>query len=79
MSTSARNSDPRRYVQISNVLRGQIDNGTYKPGEVLPSLGRLAASFAVHRKTAQHAMWVLASEGLVALAPGYGYYVLESS
>jgi DNA-binding GntR family transcriptional regulator len=79
MSTSAFDSDPRLYVQISNILRGQIEDGTFKPGDSLPSLGALAASFAVNRQTAQHAMRVLAGEGLVELVPRYGYYVYEPS
>lgn len=79
MSTSAVNPDPRLYVQISNTVRGQIEDGTFKPGDSLPSLGALAESFAVNRQTAQHAMQVLAGEGLVELVPRYGYYVCEPS
>jgi DNA-binding GntR family transcriptional regulator len=79
MNASAFGSDPRLYVQISNTLRGQIEDGTFKPGDSLPSLSVLAESFAVGRQTAQHAMRVLADEGLVNLVPRYGYYVCEPS
>jgi DNA-binding GntR family transcriptional regulator len=79
MSTSDFHLDPRLYVQISAALRGQIEDGTLKPGDALPSLGKLAASFAVCRQTAQHAVRVLVGEGLVELVPRYGYYVCESS
>jgi DNA-binding GntR family transcriptional regulator len=79
MSTSAFSSDPRLYMQISDALRSQIEDGTLKPGHAMPSLGTLAVSFAVCRQTAQRAMRVLVDEGLVELVPRYGYYVCESS
>jgi GntR family transcriptional regulator len=66
-------------MQIADSLRKQIEDGTYKPGDALPSLGKLAASFVVCRQTAQHAMLVLVGEGLVELVPRYGYYVCDPS
>jgi DNA-binding transcriptional regulator YhcF (GntR family) len=47
MSNSVRCSDPRLYVQIADALRGEIEGGTLKPGDALPSLGKLAESFGV--------------------------------
>jgi GntR family transcriptional regulator len=79
MSTSSFNPDPRLYVQISDALRGQIEDGTLKPGKPMLSLGKVATSFTVSRRTAQRAMQVLVNEELVWLVPGLGYFVCESS
>ncbi len=79
MNNASLYPDPRRYVQIRDRLRGQIGNGTLKPGDQMPSLSKLAGSFAVSRQTAQHAMQVLANEGPVQFVPGRGYYVCEPS
>jgi DNA-binding GntR family transcriptional regulator len=79
MSRSAFDSDPRLYVQISDVLRGQIENGTLKAGKPMLSLGEVARSFVVSRQTAQRAMQVLVDERLVWLVPGLGYFVCESA
>jgi DNA-binding GntR family transcriptional regulator len=70
MSSSSANPDPRLYVQVSDALREQIMDGTLKAGAPMPSLGEIAASFTVHRRTARHAMQVLASERLVQFVHG---------
>jgi DNA-binding GntR family transcriptional regulator len=79
MSRSAQGCDPRLYVRISDVLRGQIEEGTLKAGKPMTCLGEVARSFAVSRPTAQRAMHVLVDEGLVWLVPGLGYFVCESA
>ena len=68
-------SDPRRYVQIASSVRGQIVNGTLRPGDPVPSLAKLAATFAVGRRTACHAVQILLHEELVWYVPGLGYYI----
>ncbi len=79
MNTSGICSDPRLYVQISDVLRVQIEDGTLAAGNPMPSLEEMATSFTVSRRTARHAMQVLVDEGKVWLVPGLGYFVCESS
>jgi GntR family transcriptional regulator len=79
MSTPAFIPDPRLYVQISDALRGQIEDGTFKAGKPMVSLGTVAASFTVSRRTARRAMQVLVDEEMVWLVPGLGYFVCESS
>jgi len=77
MSTSAFRDDPRLYVQIANALREQIRDGTYKPGDAMPPIGELVTSHRVCRRTAGHALQVLADDGLVQFFPGLGYFVCE--
>ncbi len=79
MSSAALLRDPRLYMKIAGSLLARIEDGTCKPGDQLPTLGRLAGTFEVSRQTAQHAMQVLAGEGLVCFVPGRGYYVCEPS
>jgi DNA-binding GntR family transcriptional regulator len=79
VSMSAVDPDRRLYMQISDALRSQIKDGTFRPGKPMPSLGILATSFAVSRRTTQHALQVLADEGLAWLVPGLGYFVCEWS
>jgi DNA-binding GntR family transcriptional regulator len=68
-------TDPRRYVQIANSLRGQIITGTLRPGDPMPPLAKVKATFGVGRRTARHAVQVLVNEELVWYVPGLGYYV----
>jgi GntR family transcriptional regulator len=71
--------DPRLYLKIAGSLLVGIEDGIYKPGYVLPSIGALAKSFSVSRQTAGLGMQVLVDEGLVQRVPGRGYYVCEWS
>jgi DNA-binding GntR family transcriptional regulator len=52
-----------RYIRLARLLRGQIENGTYPPGSLLPSSKRLATAHAVSTATALHALEVLVSSG----------------
>jgi DNA-binding GntR family transcriptional regulator len=70
-------SEPRRYRQAANSLRKQIMDGTYKPGELLPSIGTICATYGISRQTVGKALGVLAREGLVEFVRGLGYFVCE--
>ncbi|MEN8115277.1 MAG: GntR family transcriptional regulator, partial [Actinomycetota bacterium] len=52
-----------RYVHISQQLRGLILEGTYKPGEAIPSEAELMSMFGTARGTVRQAVDVLVSEG----------------
>jgi GntR family transcriptional regulator len=52
-----------RYIRLARLLRGQIENGTYPPGSLLPSSKRLAAAHAVSKATALHALEMLLDSG----------------
>ncbi len=55
-----------RYIWLAKLLRGWIEDGTYPPGSLLPSLpssARLAAVHSVSRATALHALEVLTKSG----------------
>lgn len=50
-----------RYITLARLLRGQIEDGTYKRGELLPSSTRLAKVHKVSRATALRALEALKS------------------
>ena len=69
--------DPRAYVRIAALVRRQIADGTYAPGQPVPSITRLVQEHGVARETASHALHVLEDEGLVYRVPGLGYFVTQ--
>ena len=68
-------SDPRLYRQVASSLRAQITDKTYKPGDMLPSIGAICTTYGISRQTSGKALRVLSNEGLVQFVPGRGYYV----
>ena len=52
-----------RYIQLAKLLRGQIEDGTYPLGSLLPSASQLAEAHTVSRATARHALEVLVKSG----------------
>jgi GntR family transcriptional regulator len=71
--------DPRpSYVQLADLLRRGIADGTYPPGSRLPGLRKLAEDYGVANATAGKAVDVLQREGLVVSRPGLGTLVREA-
>lgn len=64
------------YLQLADILRGQIEDGTLEAGRPLPSLVTLMGEYEVARGTAAKAQQVLVSEGLARRAPGKGIFVV---
>jgi DNA-binding GntR family transcriptional regulator len=65
--------------QIAADLRGQIERGELAPGDMLPSIVKLAERYQVATRTVQKALGILKREGLVEGEPGYGTFVVERS
>lgn len=63
------------YVQLADVLRGQITSGEIR-GRV-PSPRSLAQEYDVAIGTARRALEVLREEGVIISAPGRGHYTAE--
>ena len=62
-------------LQVADALRGEIAAGTLAPGNKLPSIRSLAERFGVAPMTAQSAIDMLRSEGLIYTSPGRGTFV----
>jgi DNA-binding GntR family transcriptional regulator len=65
------------YQQVAAILRDRITAGEIAPGARLPSIAGLVQEFGIARTTASKALHVLIGEGLAAVTPGWGTYVVE--
>lgn len=72
------NTDSHLYQQIAEALRRQIAQGELGPGDRLPSMRDLAATYGCTPGTISRAYAVLADEGLVAGHRGGGTHVTEA-
>src|SRR5688572_30218211 len=63
-----------QYIQIADLLRSRIDDGTYAAGSQMPSEPELADELGVSRVTVNRAIGVLRSAGHVKVRRGAGTY-----
>ncbi len=76
MNSINRNSRPL-YILVKEEIDDRIINGTYQPGERLPSEAKLAEEFGVSRATLREALRVLEKEGKVNRRQGVGTFITE--
>ncbi len=69
--------EEKRYQQLQNFLKLQIQKGYYIVGGYLPSENELCSSFSITRTTARKALEELAGEGFIERHHGKGSIVLE--
>ena len=62
-------------LQAQQYLRHTIENGTYQPGERLPSEANLAAELGISRGTLREALLNLEQEGIIVRKHGVGTFV----
>jgi DNA-binding transcriptional regulator YhcF (GntR family) len=71
-------NDPRPpFQQVVSVLKAAILTRKFEPGDQLPSYTELAKHFGVSPMTAQKAVGILRSEGLVVTRHGTGSFVRQ--
>jgi len=63
------------YLRVAADLREKIESGEMLPGEQVPSLDKISATYNVSRVTARRALKALADEGLVEIKPRWGTFV----
>jgi GntR family transcriptional regulator len=66
------------YVQIKEILRARILDGTYKPHQQMPSESEMMQAFKVSRITVRQALGDLQKEGLIFKIHGKGTFVSKS-
>lgn len=66
-----------RWVQVYEVLKKRILDGTYAAHSPLPSETRLEQELGVAKKTARKAVHRLREEGLVYTKPNLGTFVAD--
>lgn len=64
-----------QFRQLADLLRGQILDGTFGPGEGLPTQESLAAEYGLSVTTIRQAVDLLRREGLVESIRGRGVFV----
>ncbi|MEA4966423.1 MAG: GntR family transcriptional regulator [Oscillospiraceae bacterium] len=63
------------YAMIQLELRKEIFDGSFHPGDMLPSENELCARFSASRETVRKSLQKLTNEGLVYSRPRRGYFV----
>lgn len=61
--------------RVTAGLRAKIKAGEWQPGEALPTVSELAASYGVSRATVAKAVRVLVDEGLLVTRARWGTFV----
>jgi len=69
--------DVPRWRQVYEVMRERIVDGTYSPGERLPSVVDVCAEFGISQMTARRVLKELRAEKLAFMEPGIGTFVTE--
>ncbi len=64
-----------KYVTIKNTLIKKIENGTYLPGDAIPSDNELMRSLGVSKSTITQALKNLEAEGYIIRQQGKGSFV----
>jgi GntR family transcriptional regulator len=65
------------YLDIVNDIKGKIEKGILKPGDLLPSENEMAEQFDVSRTTLRKSLALLVNEKYIYTIPGKGNYVCE--
>ncbi len=68
------NSIPQ-YRRLYEILRKQIVEGIYKPGDLLPSENHLCVQYSITRPTVRHALDNMLNEGMIRKHKGKGSIV----
>ena len=76
MLTINKNRDIYLYQQVTQLIIHQIDRGTLRPGDRLPSLRQLSNSLNLSLPTVKQGYQELERRGLVQSRPQSGFYVL---
>lgn len=63
------------YVQLANILRRQISEGLFRPGDQLPSEAQLCRRYEVSPMTVRRSINLLVDQDVVSTAQGRGTFV----
>ncbi|WP_118185127.1 histidine utilization repressor [Paraburkholderia phosphatilytica] len=79
-TTDVREATPPRkvlpaYEQIKRFVLERVNDGTWKPGDVIPSETELVKEFGVARMTVSRALRELTSDGVLTRVQGSGTFV----
>lgn len=76
--SAVRKSDPMPYyAQLAQILRKEIRQGRWQPGDMLPSEAKLCEVYEISRTAVRQALDELVDEGLVQKEKGRGTFVSQ--
>ena len=64
-----------KYARVVTELRRRIEEGEYRPGDMLPSESQLVREFGIGRTTIVRALGILQADGWITREHGLGSYV----
>ena len=70
-----RNAYEPAYAQLANILRRQIAEGSFRPGDQLPSEAQLCRTYGISPMTVRRSINLLSDQGVVSTAQGRGTFV----
>lgn len=70
-----RDSYEPAYLQLANLLRRQVMEGVFRPGDQLPSEAQLVQRYGLSAMTVRRSINLLADQGVVSTAQGRGTFV----
>lgn len=65
------------YHQLERILRAQLADAEFEPGELLPTEEQLTKTYGISRSTARQALGRLQQDGLVERRPARGTRVMQ--
>jgi len=63
------------FIQIADMIKDTVVEGTIKEGEQIPSTTELSDFYSINRATAQKGVGILVEEGIVEKRRGIGVFV----
>lgn len=70
-------TDTPAYQRIAETITGRIADGTYRPGDALPSEAALAGEFGVTRPTVRQGLAELRATRAITVVNGRGAFVSD--
>jgi GntR family transcriptional regulator len=74
-NTIDRNAYEPAYAQLANILKEQIANGEFRPGDQLPSEAQLCRQYGISPMTVRRSINLLADQEVVNTVQGRGTFV----
>lgn len=67
------------WLQVYEIIRSRIEDGTYAPRMPLPSSARLVQEFGIARGTARKVLDRLVEDGYARTVSGKGTFVIDQT
>ena len=76
-SSSGVSAPAAPYSRVKSFLKGELERGRWRPGELMPSEADLVQQFGVSRMTVNRALREMQTEGLIDRVQGVGTFAAQ--